>query len=354
MEYVPSLVGLIADDLTSAADGAGPFVSCGLSAQVAMDGPEMSGDATVLAIDTDSRAMPVDKAVRAVEETARALAGCRWLYKTIDSTLRGHAKQEIAAALRGSGRQHVLFAPAFPAAGRITRGGIQFVNGQRVTESPFAGDPVHRIHSDRLADFRSELAGTWISPDAATQGDLDAAMRAVTSPETTLIIGSPGIAQALAGRVAADHPGLRSRVPEPGLPRPGRALVVVGSANPVSRAQAAALTGLARVDLIAAPDARQPDPRGVLAGVAAAAARALENPDISVLIATGGETMRAVLQAIGSGTIHLLGELEPGFPHGLVSGPGGRLLRIAMKAGGFGGSDSLRRAANRLLEGSDG
>ena len=43
-----------------------------------------------------------------------ALADCGTLYKTMDSTLRGHVREELSAAFRASRRQLLVVAPAFP------------------------------------------------------------------------------------------------------------------------------------------------------------------------------------------------------------------------------------------------
>src|SRR5207248_14493 len=59
--------------------------------------------------------------------------GARTLYKKIDSTLRGHVGEEVAAAVaagKEAGRRPVVIAaPAFPALGRTTSGGRVFVDG---------------------------------------------------------------------------------------------------------------------------------------------------------------------------------------------------------------------------------
>ena len=76
---------------------------------------------------------------------------------------------------------------------------------------------------------------------------------------------------------------------------------------------------------------------------------ALMAHSFDALIATGGDTMAALLDAQGIHAFTLLSELEPGFPLG-VTGLAGRdrSLLLAMKAGGFGGP-TLRAAAWRLL-----
>jgi uncharacterized protein YgbK (DUF1537 family) len=336
------LVAVIADDLTSAADGAAPFVGRGMDALLVMEPPARLPPTSLLSIDINSRAMPLDEAVAAAETCASRLRDARWLYKTVDSTLRGHIKEEIAASARGAGRSKVVFAPAFPAAGRTTRGGLQYVNGQLVTETDFARDPVHPVRSARLADAIETGTVDCVLIDAEFQEDLDLAIARIDSPEDVIFVGSPGMARALAARIAPD-----SSAPHE-LPRTsGRALVVVGSANPVSREQARAITSKEHVQLLQAPDKRRPSPHVVLGELVGDAVAALRDTDITLLVATGGETMRAILVAAGTVSLTLLGEVEPGFAVGIT-----RLFErdvmVAMKAGGFGDARSLERAIDHL------
>ena len=83
---------------------------------------------------------------------------------------------KIAAAFEASGRERLVFAPAFPAAGRTTEGGVQLVDGAAVSESVYADDPVHPARTAWLAelvdpgiDARCVTLG-----DARTQAQLDA------------------------------------------------------------------------------------------------------------------------------------------------------------------------------------
>ena len=104
-------VGIIADDLTSAADGAGPFMEWAGVAHISRGGLTRS-DAPVLSVDTGSRALGEAEAGQVVGRAARA--DCGTLYKTMDSTLRGRVREELSAAFRASRRQLLVVAPAFP------------------------------------------------------------------------------------------------------------------------------------------------------------------------------------------------------------------------------------------------
>jgi len=86
----------------------------------------------------------------------------------------------------------------------------------------------------------------------------------------------------------------------------------------------------------------------VLRRIAQDAAHELEDPRFGALVATGGDTMEAVLDLLDVREFEILQELDPGFPLGRARLGGGRSLLLAMKAGGFGGDDALQRAVMRI------
>ena len=71
------------------------------------------------------------------------------------------------------------------------------------------------------------------------------------------------------------------------------------------------------------------------------AVRALVAPaNLDALVICGGDTARAVLDALGHPMIEGLGEVAPGVPHSRLRAEG-RELRLVTKAGGFGPVDVL-------------
>jgi D-threonate/D-erythronate kinase len=336
-------VGILADDLTSAADGAGPFVVRGLRAGIGRNILPMS-ESNVIAVDTGSRSLSVTAAAAKVGELTRQLASCRILYKTVDSTLRGHVTAELEAAFAQSERSLVVFAPAFPAAGRTTVKGVQFVNGVPVSKTVYGRDPVHPARTSVLAELMPASIRNIITFDATTQEDLDRQVAALSNAEDVLWVGSPGMAEALARRVAPENRRVRP-VPAMGAVE---ILVVVGTANPLSHHQVTRLQGMGNVVVLTAPADRQQEPKIVLDGVAGEAARRLEVGAFDALIATGGDTVEAILDRLNIRQLEVLDELEPGFPLGRAELTDGRPLLIAMKAGGFGEDRTLSRAVARL------
>ncbi|GGT17051.1 four-carbon acid sugar kinase family protein [Streptomyces purpureus] len=388
----PSAVAVLADDLTSAGDGAAPFRAAGHEARLLLcDPPSFAAQVFpplgtgVTALDLGTRVLDEAQAAHRTGEAAGALAAADLLVKTVDSTLRGHLASEVRAAWAGSGRRAVVLAPAFPAEGRVTVGGVQFVRGVPVHESEFARDPVHPVTCsdlsllfpdavlvgpDRLAGLPQLIdEGGLFVCCAVRDEDLDALVASVTEPEAVLWVGSPGLAAALARR--------RIRTPAatpPTLTPALRPLVVVGSANPSSLRQldllhdrsgadgatvtadpGQAVTALRRmttsVRTLRMPAARHdPATARILARSLADAACALvESSDADALVLTGGETAVTVLTALGAAGIRLVDEPEPGVARGLLTGLGGTrgpdTVPVLIKAGGFGDDGTLLRLA---------
>jgi D-threonate/D-erythronate kinase len=171
-------------------------------------------------------------------------------------------------------------------------------------------------------------------------------------------VGSPGLAIALASLV----PAVPDERPVTGQAA-GRVAIVAGSANPATRVQCEALhargvpvvgdladaPGDARVICLRAPLQRQENASAVMTNLAGQAAAAVARGNYDALIATGGETMAAILDRLGINEFLLTRELEPGFPVGRAERADGTLLIIAMKAGGFGSPSALLDAALDLL-----
>src|SRR5262249_50329441 len=152
-----------------------------------------------------------------------------------------------------------------------------------------------------------------------TQDDLDTQLAALPDPESILWVGSPGMALALAKRLAPVQ--VASDVT---LAGGGGVLVVVGSANPRSHRQADRVEVEHGVALLRAPVERIDDSNFILRDIAQAAARRVVDERFDVVIATGGDTMEAILNGLDISEFEILQELEPGFPLGRASLGNGR------------------------------
>ncbi len=138
-------LAIVADDLTGAADTSACFAKAGLATVIRLSGATVP-NADVLAVSTESRDLDPAAAAEdgplgahAVSPAVKRDAGPRWVYKKIDSALRGHPRDELLAAMEAIGTTRALVAPAFPAERRTTVGGRQHIDGVPLESSHIGG-----------------------------------------------------------------------------------------------------------------------------------------------------------------------------------------------------------------------
>lgn len=267
-----SQVLIVADDFTGANDAGVGLALQQAQVNVILDVDALAAGALheVTVINTDSRAQTAqDAALRVVHAVTRwrEADGNGWVFKKIDSTLRGNLGAEIAAALTASGAEMALIAPAVPALGRITRDGKVWVNGQLLTETEFASDPKTPVCSadiaERIAEQSALITATLVVSennhsdlaahllrlrDAGIQGviiDAEAphtlalvVAAAQTLAVKPLLVGAAGLSEALAHALCF-------------TPRPRPALLaVVGSMSEMTQKQIAAVSALSQVTVL--------------------------------------------------------------------------------------------------------
>ncbi|MGE6916843.1 D-threonate kinase [Achromobacter kerstersii] len=396
-------IAIVADDLTGSGDTAVQFVRAGWSTHLSIGGADeaLSGPATagveVLAVTTNSRALPAADAARVIQQNVQQLraAGVSRLYKKVDSTLRGAFKAEIDAAREAWGPDTVaVICPAFPATGRTVEQGILYVNGKPVTETSAATDPVTPVTESHIPTLlgcahvaaqagdtpetlaqRIRQAGHTVVVDAASDADLERLARAIgLLGEHALPVGAGGLAVPLA-RVWA------------GADQTAPVVVVVTSQHSAARAQAAALQAsgadtwtpsLAQLADDAAWQAwSQPllqshaqspaeagtvlllAPEGQLDGLdsekvadrlGSLAAQLITTSRAAGVVATGGDGARSVLVALAARGIALVDEVMGGVPLGTLTGGTAAGLPVVTKAGGFGTEDVLVRAVRAIRD----
>lgn len=151
---------IIADDFTGALDTGVQFAERGIKTRVVVgaDAALTHQNADVLVVDTETRHLPAAQAYAAVEGLVRRAkyAGFAYLYKKTDSALRGNVGAELAALLSASGSRQLAFLPAFPQMNRVTKNGVQYIDGVPVTESPFGVDPFEPVRHAAVTDLLAE------------------------------------------------------------------------------------------------------------------------------------------------------------------------------------------------------
>jgi len=145
------MIGVIADDLTGASELGGIGLRHGLKAEVVLQG-ECKAKADLLCLDTDSRSCTAKEAARRAAVAARKLrkSGAAWIYKKVDSVLRGNILAEVSAIQGALGLKSTLLIPANPRFGRVIRDGRYFVKGKPIHQTGFARDPEYPSRSPNV------------------------------------------------------------------------------------------------------------------------------------------------------------------------------------------------------------
>jgi len=148
------MIGVIADDLTGAAELGAVGLRYGLQAEIVVQG-QPSGEANLVCIDTNSRSCGPREAGRRAALAARILRTCgaRWIYKKVDSVLRGQVVAELEAIMPQLGVKRALLVPANPALGRTISDGEYFIHGRPIHKTEFARDAEYPRLSPRVLDL---------------------------------------------------------------------------------------------------------------------------------------------------------------------------------------------------------
>ncbi|MGJ6121599.1 four-carbon acid sugar kinase family protein [Mycolicibacterium sp. Y3] len=346
---------VLADDLSGAAETAAVFLDRQTSVALQLAPGQPAGPG-VTVIDLNTRTMSAPDTRRAHRDALATVAPDAMVFKKIDSLLRGHIGTEVAVLAE---RGPVTVAAALPALGRTVIGGVLHIDGV----------PLHRTvawaaETSTPPSTVTELFGAGIVVcDAATDADLDAVLR--NAAPGTQFVGTAALAAAVARTLA---PG----TPQPPPYRdPSGLLAVIGTAEPKAAEQVRRLIehGFGHLPIAAAAlvngsadpgrlvlaldsgpvvltidgEVRPGQARDLSAalGKLVAQGQFQHQPD---LILTGGETARAVIDAIG------LTELRPVHQvhHGAVVSVASDGRNVATRPGSFGDHDSLVAIADHL------
>lgn len=148
------MIAVIADDFTGAAEIAAVGLRYGLNAEVQT---QLSHDskADLIVIDTDTRSRIPNEAATQVQKVLQQLqeVSPEWIYKKVDSVMRGRIATELTALLTASNKQKALLVPANPSFGRTISNGRYFINGQPLNETDFANDPEYPAASSDVLDL---------------------------------------------------------------------------------------------------------------------------------------------------------------------------------------------------------
>lgn len=154
---------IIADDLTGALDTGVHFSRCGFLTRVEIGTVFLEDGVEVTVFDSETRHLKPEDAYYTVLaftsffKIKSLFSDLEYIYKKTDSTLRGNIGVEFKAILDNF-NSPIFFVPAYPEQGRITKNGIQYVDGKPIAESVFAKDPLNPIKTSFIPDIIREQA----------------------------------------------------------------------------------------------------------------------------------------------------------------------------------------------------
>jgi uncharacterized protein YgbK (DUF1537 family) len=316
----------LADDLTGALEVGAKFAATGLDARVSVwPNVDLDTPCAVTVADAETRMLASWEAAERMRLLAAGIArrSAGLIYHKTDSTLRGHIAAEMRALAEVFGEREIIFAPAYPALGRVVRHGRLYVEGRPVEETAFARDPTHPVLTGDIGALVAGVPRLTIA-NGASEADLNGTACEVMRRAGSLIACGPaGLAAHLAGLLGSER--------EIAWPRLWRALVVNGSLHERSLEQ-----------IRRAREAWSARPGWDFCGRDTAAERWAEGGYDGAIV-FGGDTAHRILAARGFPPLVPLGEILPGVP---VTRCGDSWL--VTKAGGFGAPDLLCRLREHL------
>ena len=148
------MIAVIADDFTGAAELGGIGLRYGLQVEI-NTAVNARSNADLLIVSTDTRSMGREEAAAEMERLTAALLPLNpvFLYKKVDSVLRGHVAAEMQAQMRVLGITKALLIPANPKLERTIRDGVYYLQGRPVHLSSFFHDPEYAITSSDVLDM---------------------------------------------------------------------------------------------------------------------------------------------------------------------------------------------------------
>lgn len=386
---------MIADDLTGALDAGVSFAAAGIRTCVGQGDyflrNEEARQCSVQVTVAETRHVSAQDAYAQVYDLVMKAAGCGFtcIYKKTDSALRGNPGAEIAAVRDASGEKTVCFVPAFPKMNRVTRQGVQYIDGTiPVAESVFGADPFNPVRSSSVLEILAQTTeehAYLASPaenvydegiavfNAQTEADILRITRSlVKSGNTKLLAGCAGLASVLPQVLQFPTDEKKADFPN------GHLAVFCGSINPISLAQCQAAVdwGAPRFHLMehgrflhpealaeritqalrtspvtvfdtGSAEVQGTDPKRIAEQVSVVIKDVAERNTGSILLIIGGDTLIAFIRTMEIGIIIPVAELFPGVALAKYHYQGNWHFLIS-KSGGFGDEKLLMDIYEKL------
>ncbi len=353
---------ILADDLTGALDTASKF---GRGSFVAFNREFAGYKWKCVSLSTDTRLAVPEKAERRIREILEAvleLTSPRYLYKKVDSTMRGNIGAELSPIVSML-ESPLPFTPAYPEQGRIVLNGRLYVRGvpleetEYVRELPIVSSLIEEIVRATSPDLTvgywgEDDSGILIAKEVPDRRALSLFFREIS--DYRVMGGSAGLALELAQLIGAE----KGEVPRAN----GPILFVSGSENEVAVRQLKALSK--EIPVLEADNSSIEEAARVLREGGDAAIRfslAKVKPstlekirrllyEIEGLVVIGGETLKRLVEGMGITGVKIGEPPEEGLAAGWIVGGPLDGLPIVTKAGGFGTETTLIRVRRWLRE----
>ncbi len=362
----------------------------------------LNSDVQVVVVNSETRHLAPEDAYRTVYEIAAAglEAGYHYFYKKTDSGLRGNVGSELAAIMDAVHADTLQFFPSFPKMNRTTVNGILNIDGLPVAESVFGKDlfePVTRssvkeiiwLQTDKPVyehtDFASADSRKGIHVfDSHSDDELVNGGIWLGKERLRLSAGCAGFASVLAEVLGLD--GAPLSLPE----LKAELMVISGSLNPVTvrQVEEAANAGMHRLSLsadqkvnpecfanacyrmaqdcmallekfgccivdVGNSDCSDTAPytqkhnltthelrTNIAASLGAMARCVFDLGFDSTMMCIGGDTLQAIVEAMGIFEIIPVCEVMQGVPLSIINYQG-KKYHLLTKSGGFGNPDLL-------------
>lgn len=397
---------IIADDFTGANDTGVQLKKRGINTDVIFHSKSIDNNERSYVIDTESRGLSEEEAFLDVEGKVKNAFKQRfdYVYKKIDSTLRGNIVSEIKAVDKYYNAELIIFAPAYPDNKRITTNEIHKINGMPISETEISKDPkkpvkvdniklilkngfdegVTHVCLEELRNVKTDFSkGRIYTFDAETNEDLMIISNQITAlNKKVLWVGSAGLADSI----------LKVNM------RVDPSIAVVGSISEVSKNQlhyaVSRGTNLINVDIgkllknrdiqdivnealekinkgtdviIASSYEREDYERAIEVGKTLGCTKEevsvftqkilgeivdniVENTSISGMFLTGGDTAIGVIEELCAKGSNIKQEVMTGIPLMTLNGGKCHGLKVITKAGAFGEVNAIEYCLKKLKE----
>lgn len=377
-------IGIIADDLTGANDTSLQFHLKGCNTQILLDytqEPHGIANTQAWAISTETRNKPAEEGVEIVKKATKAIIknlNTEYIYKKIDSTLRGNIAQESLAVMEVMGADAAVIVPAFPSEGRTTVGGYHLLKGMPLERTDVARDPVFPVYQSHIPTLLQQQVNCpeivahitlgivmkgagpilqelqklvkehkkLIVVDAVTTTDMEQIALAIEKSSYKLLpCGAAGLAQALTHSWLPDTKYQHIAKVIPDMP----VLILCGSRNSLSKTQIKRLAEfdefdsfvfeITSADILKEPseeliqrvkdhleservvavhytgDEKEPENTSLmLMNYLSSLSKSIVKKQDLIFVTVGGETSYRCCNAIGSKQLQLIDEIEPTIP----------------------------------------